>query len=203
MRKGEALALHWDHVPLDKRILRIRYTLSAVDDRLHLTTPKTRKSKAWVAVSDRVAHALERRAHHKAPTTPDTQHGGYVFHRPDGQPLHPKEVLKRFHQLRRDADVPHCTVHDLRHLTATLSLEAGVPMPITSKTLRHSTLSTTANIYSHLTKTAARGAVEAVAHLLAQAEGDNHATASPTPSTTRRIWKSLLRRHQNTTLQAA
>jgi len=46
MRKGEALALHWDHVPTHNRIMSIRYTLSAVGQELLLTTPKTKKSKA-------------------------------------------------------------------------------------------------------------------------------------------------------------
>ncbi|MGW7345014.1 tyrosine-type recombinase/integrase [Streptomyces sp. NPDC054854] len=46
--------------------------------------------------------------------------------------------------------------HDLRHLAATITVTASVPLPVVSKTLRHSTLSTTANIYSHLTQQAAR-----------------------------------------------
>ncbi|WP_327393470.1 tyrosine-type recombinase/integrase [Streptomyces sp. NBC_01186] len=46
------------------------------------------------------------------------------------------------------------TLHDLRHLAATISITEGVPLVVVSKTLRHSTLSTTANIYSHLTSQA-------------------------------------------------
>ncbi|WP_199831049.1 hypothetical protein [Streptomyces sp. NBRC 110028] len=41
-------------------------------------------------------------------------------------------------------------------------LTAGIPLTIVSKTLRHSTLSTTANIYSHLTHQAAHDAVNAI-----------------------------------------
>ncbi|MFE2722854.1 hypothetical protein [Kitasatospora sp. NPDC059327] len=41
---------------------------------------------------------------------------------------------------------------------------------IVSKTLRHRTLSTTTNIYSHLTRQAAREAVDAIARLLDSAE---------------------------------
>ncbi|WP_086708028.1 tyrosine-type recombinase/integrase [Streptomyces antimycoticus] len=51
---------------------------------------------------------------------------------------------------------PRITLHDLRHLAATLSITAGTPLTVVSKTLRHFTLSTTANLYSHLTQT--RGA---------------------------------------------
>ena len=206
MRKGEALALHWDHVPTGDRIMSIRYTLSAVGPELLLTTPKTKKSKAWVALSDRVTAALDRRAQTKAPADEQTLHGGHVFHHPDGQPLHPKAVLKRFHELRRQADVPHCTIHDLRHLAATLSMDGGTPMPVVSKTLRHSTLSSTANIYSHLTPQTARGAVDTIARLLNEAERDNHATTTArttsTPATPT-TGKDLVNGHASTTTPAA
>ncbi|MFD7826481.1 hypothetical protein [Kitasatospora sp. NPDC059803] len=39
-------------------------------------------------------------------------------------------------------------LHDLHHLAASFALAAGVPLPVISKTLRHRTLSTTANIYA-------------------------------------------------------
>lgn len=57
-------------------------------------------------------------------------------------------------------------MHDLRHLAATVTITAGVPLTVVSKTLRHSTLSTTANPYSHLTPQAARQAVETIDHTL-------------------------------------
>ena len=203
MRKGEALALHWDQVPLEERVMSIRHTLSAVGNQLVLTTPKTKRSKAWVALSDRVTAALDRRAQATDPMDRQEPHGGHVFRTPDGQPLHPKAVLKRFHELRSRADVPHCTVHDLRHLAATLSMDGGTPMPVVSKTPRHSTLSTTANVYSHLTPETARGAVDTIARLLDAAERDNHATATPPSLTRPTTWKDLFRRRVTTPTPAA
>lgn len=94
IRKGEALALHWADVNLDEGVLRVRWTLSAVDNnRLVLTAPKTRASRNWVALSGRVTQALERRA--AAGESPD----GLVFHRADGRPLHPEYTLNHFHLL--------------------------------------------------------------------------------------------------------
>lgn len=61
MRKGEALGLHWSDVHLTEQVLCVRYTLSAVDNNcLVLIAPKTRSSKAWVAISPRVAAARVR-----------------------------------------------------------------------------------------------------------------------------------------------
>ncbi|MGI5192775.1 tyrosine-type recombinase/integrase [Streptomyces sp. CA-288835] len=173
LRKGEALGLHWDDVHLTERVLYVRCTLSAVDNnRLVITTPKTRTSKNWVAISPRVAAALRRRARardrvHRRPGDP---FAGLVFCRPDGRPLRPRAVLDRLRQLSDEAGVPRVTVHDLRHLAATLTITAGVPLTVVSKTLRHSTLSTTANIYSHLTQQAAREAVDTIEHTLTRAE---------------------------------
>lgn len=158
LRKGEALGLQRQCVRIDDRVMFIRHTLSAIDNHeLVLTPPKTKKSRNWVPLSDRVAAAL-RRAMARSTST-DNHH---VFQGPDGKPLHPAAVRQRFHTLREQADLPHVTIHDLRHLAATLALDGNVPMAVISKTLRHSTLSTTANIYSHLTWDTARAAVHTI-----------------------------------------
>ncbi|MEY9876792.1 hypothetical protein ABH931_006303 [Streptacidiphilus sp. MAP12-33] len=46
----------------------------------------------------------------------------------------------------------------------------GVPLTVVSKSLRHATLSTTANIYAHLTAQAARRAVDSIDDALDQAD---------------------------------
>ncbi|MEV7939323.1 hypothetical protein AB0O82_24730 [Kitasatospora sp. NPDC088264] len=84
--------------------------------------------------------------------------------------LHPKTALDRFHLLCDKAGVPRIALHDLRHLTADLATAAGVPLTVASKTLRHRTLSTSANIYTDLTFLAARAAVDAVASVLNDAD---------------------------------
>jgi integrase len=171
LRKGEALGLHWDDIHLGRRLLYVRWTLSAIDNnRLDLTPPKTRKSRDWVALSPRVFTILARRKDERAPADLARPHGGYVFHREDGEPLHPEYVLNHFHYLARKAGVPRIHLHDLRHLAATLALTQGIELTIVSKTLRHSTVSTTANIYQHLSKPAARQAVNAIAAELDHAE---------------------------------
>ncbi|MFD9367465.1 tyrosine-type recombinase/integrase [Streptomyces sp. NPDC060020] len=160
-------------------MLYIRCTLSTIDNNhLVITSPKTRASKNWVAISPRVATALQHRAQSKTRYRGDPydRFAGLVCCRPDGQPLRPQGVLDRLRKLSDEAGVPRITVHDLRHLAATITITAGVPLTVVSKTLRHSTLSTTANIYSHLTQQAAR---EAVDHTLTRAEKTNTCADRP------------------------
>ncbi|WP_157537542.1 tyrosine-type recombinase/integrase [Kitasatospora azatica] len=174
MRKGEALGLHWDDVHLDDSVLFVRYTLSSVDNRYAvLTAPKTPSSLTWIAINKRARRALEDQADQHFLGLAVPAHG-YVFQH-HGRPLDPTHVLRRFHKLCDKAGVPRIGVHDLRHLATTLALDGGVPFVIVSKTLRHRTLSTTANIYSHLTRQAAREAVDAIARLLDSAELALHA----------------------------
>ncbi|MFF7243069.1 tyrosine-type recombinase/integrase [Embleya sp. NPDC008237] len=102
-----------------------------------------------------------------------------MFTRDDGRPLRPQTLLDRFRHWFAQAGVLRITMHDLRHLAATLTITAGVPLTVVSKTLRHSTLSTTANIYAHPTRQAAHGAVDAIEEALAGAEGVDVARHPP------------------------
>ncbi|MFJ6775490.1 tyrosine-type recombinase/integrase [Kitasatospora sp. NPDC091257] len=79
---------------------------------------------------------------------------------PTDAPFTPAYVLNHFHYLCREFGLPRTTVHDLRHLAATISITAGVPLTVVSKTLRHAAPSTTANIYGHLITQTARDAVD-------------------------------------------
>jgi integrase len=62
--------------------------------------------------------------------------------------------------------VPKIGLHDLRHTAATIMISEGVSIAVVSKALRHSTLSTTINIYGHLLKHAADDAVNALSGAL-------------------------------------
>ncbi|MBT1186542.1 tyrosine-type recombinase/integrase [Streptomyces sp. CJ_13] len=115
---------------------------------------------------------------HRLRSEPDDPVAGLVFCRPNGRPLGPHHALDRLRQLSEEAGVPRITVHDLRHLAATIS--AGVPLTVASKTLRHSTLSATANIYGHLTRQAAREAVDIIDRTLTAAQNTGHETCRPT-----------------------
>jgi integrase len=175
LRKGEALGLHWADVDLNQRVLFVRYTLSNINNTTPIfTAPKTKTSLAWVGLSTRVFAALHRQAarqHRQRLHTTTRYHDlGLVFCRANGQPLRPEYVLHRFHQLTAQAGLPRIRVHDLRHLAATLMIGSNVPLAMASKTLRHSTLSTTVNIYGHLTPQAAHQAVDAITTALNAAD---------------------------------
>jgi integrase len=180
MRRGEALALHWADVDLDARMLFVRYTLSNINNTTPMfTTPKSRSSHAWIGLSERVIRALRRQAERqrlqRIAAGLRYRDQDLVFTRADGQPLRPEYVLRHLHQLSDTAGLPRIRVHDLRHFAATTMLSAQVPLAITSKTMRHSTLSTTTEIYGHLLRHAAHQAVDAIDLALTTAESGTSA----------------------------
>ncbi len=152
MRRGEALGLHWTDVHLPERTLLVRWNLTAVNNRrLYLGHPKTKASRNWVSLSSRVAAALERQAAFaRGGQPPGTPLEGLVICQPDGCPLRPQGVLTELCRRSEELGLPRIGVHDLRHTAATIMISSRVPLAVVSKTQRHSTLSTTVNLYGHL-----------------------------------------------------
>ncbi len=53
MRRGELLALEWDQVDLDNKIIHVLYTLSYLKDKgYYLSKPKTKSSIRKITISD-------------------------------------------------------------------------------------------------------------------------------------------------------
>ena len=74
---------------------------------------------------------------------------------------------KQFIRHRRDAGMPHCRLHDLRHFMATEMLAAGVAIPIVAAARsRHARASTTLNVYAHAVPGGDPDAAEMISDLL-------------------------------------
>jgi integrase len=77
-----------------------------------------------------------------------------VCARRDGEPLQPQSLTHEFPRfLARLKDFPRVRFHDLRHSHATQLLLAGVHPKIAQERLGHSTITTTLDLYSHVTAT--------------------------------------------------
>ncbi|TQF02820.1 tyrosine-type recombinase/integrase [Kitasatospora acidiphila] len=58
----------------------------------------------------------------------------------------------------------------LRHTAASIMIAMGIPIAVVSKTLRHTTLAITINLYGHLLKDSADEAVKALSSALDHAD---------------------------------
>jgi integrase len=187
IRRGALVALLWDDVDLARREIRVRQD-------------KTEAGKRRVALDDRaigalVAWQIAQQAERDAWGAAYAD-SGHVFTMEDGRPLKAQYATRLFEKLRTQAGLPRMTFHGQRHQQASLQLAAGTPLAVVSKRLGHSSVSVTADIYSHLLEStehdaanaaaalvpARRRPEEAAAHTLHAQGGENEEEAAPARS---------------------
>lgn len=152
MRQGEALGLEWDRVDFAGERLVVSWQLQRlrfkhgcggschvkrpgscpqraldvprgfeyrlVDGGLVLTRPKSKAGERVVPLLPTMLNALkERRKHSEGP---------FVWSRPDGRPIDPKDDSAAWHALLELAKVPSVPLHSGRHTAATLLRQLAV-----------------------------------------------------------------------------
>ena len=173
MRKGEILGLQWENVDLEKKVLWVRKNLCRVENndeedgrktKLILLEPKTKKSIREIPLSEEAVKVLKihkRKQNEQKMLYRDIyQDNGVVFAKADGSFEDPREVLRRFHKILKKAGVRKCRFHDLRHTFASILLNEGESMKVIQELLGHSTITTTMDIYSHVTKETKKRSIE-------------------------------------------
>lgn len=100
-----------------------------------------------------------------------TRSNTLVFQHPDGGRLTSGIFYNRYWQPAREAaNAPELAkpllamprIHDLRHTHASWLIDAGVPLPVISKRLGHSSISVTVDVYGHLASDADTKAADAL-----------------------------------------
>src|SRR5262249_1121637 len=77
-----------------------------------------------------------------------------VFGRPDGTPMPPRSLTHEFAKVPGCVqDIPPVPFHDLRHSHAKQLLSTGVHPKVAQERLGHSTITTTMDLYSHVSDT--------------------------------------------------
>ena len=156
LRRSELLALKWKRVDLDLATLQVVEVLHKLPGVGFVTAePKSAKGRRSVALPPSAVIALrEHRAEQEAVRAMlgGTLHDDdLVFSTPDGQPMPPDEITRRFTVLARAVGLSGVTFHSLRHTHATMMLQQGVHPKIVQERLGHSTISITLDTYSHVT----------------------------------------------------
>jgi integrase len=157
VRRGEGVALKWQDINFENKTISIRRS-SDSGLRKAVKSTKTYKSRS-IAVDDDTLAALKT---HKAARSPlglqAIQGDSFVFGNLDGTVRNPGDVGERWKRTLKKAQTSifalnAITLKGLRHTHATILLEAGVNPKIVQERLGHSNISTTLNIYSHVTPT--------------------------------------------------
>ncbi|UBU17814.1 site-specific integrase [Nonomuraea gerenzanensis] len=170
LRRGEACGARWSDLDTDEGTLSVTTQLTVVNGQVEEGAPQTESSDNLVALDQATLDVLRmHRTRQRADRRlwgPAWRGSGRIFTKPDGTPLHPDVVSKRFEKLCFAAGLPPIRLHDLRHGAATLSLAAGSDMKIISAMLRHSSLVVTSDLYTAVLPEVAHAAAEASAALV-------------------------------------
>src|SRR5260370_472013 len=155
MRRGELLALRWDDIDFEKGVLHVRRTMSHIPGLGYKEgEPKTKAGRRTIELSSVTIGALKEhqvsQVQMRINAGEKWQEQGIVFCNIYGGFFNPAKVLVLFQKLLEDAGLPHMRFHDLRHSAATILLEARVHLKMVQERLGHSTIATTADIYSHI-----------------------------------------------------
>ena len=154
LRQGELLGLRWTNVNLDESWLRVTHALQRIDGRPQLVPPKTDRSRRTLYLSPLVTRVLHdhrrRQAADRIAAGPAWVDQDFVFTAPAGGPLSGSTVTHAFHRHLDAAALPRHRFHDLRHTCASSLLAEGANPRVVMDVLRHSHVSVTLGIYSHV-----------------------------------------------------
>jgi integrase len=151
-RRGEVLALRWSDIRNNKVF--VDRSLCQTRDGLVYKTTKTEEPRD-IALPPGTAEVLEahrlRQDKFRRQFGPDYRADlDLIFANPDGTELKPDSISATVSRICRRLGLPKgSSLHTVRHSHASILLEKGVALTTVSERMGHSSVRTTADIYSH------------------------------------------------------
>ncbi|SCD65513.1 Phage integrase family protein [Streptomyces sp. DvalAA-14] len=131
---------------------------------------KTQSSERRIALPTECLRSLEqhraRQRQERESAGTGWKASGYVFTRPDGNPIEGATLTGNFNALLRRARLRRIRFHDLRHSAATLLLEQGVELVVIKELLGHARIGVTATVYAHVRLRLQRDAIDLLGNAL-------------------------------------
>ena len=166
-RLGEALALTWQDIDWQAGTVTISKSLQRVGGEWLLQPPKTKAGERTLTLPSWGLSALKGQRAQQARWRLQAgarwcNEWGLVFTGRDGSPLHRPCVARALRQACQRLGLPPLTPHGLRHLHASLLLDAGLSVPEVAARLGHANPVVTMSVYAHKVRKGDRAAAQAV-----------------------------------------
>jgi Site-specific recombinase XerD len=158
LRRSELLGLKWDSIDFDNNTITIKHTVVPVTGKIvEKNKTKTTKSRRTFPLLPDLGKMLckikEQQEEHKAFFKREYIKTDYIFTRANGEPYKPNFLSNKFSKLLKKHSLPHIRFHDLRHSSASLLIAQGFTIKDVQEWLGHASITTTANIYTHIDMT--------------------------------------------------
>ena len=188
---GEACALRWRNVDLDKGTIRIDEAIGLGDGGAYKKTPKVESRRRTVPIPSKLIDVLGRR---KALATEECASMGvalrgdmYVLGDCTGRYVSPTTLSKEWSVVAADEGYkgtkqPRVSFYDLRHTYATVLVASGADVEAVASLMGHSRVSMTVDVYADADQNAKRSAVDALEYAF-ETQPQASTPVSPTTST--------------------
>jgi integrase len=168
LRRGESAGLRWMDIDLVNGVLFVHVQNQRRDGQIVMCPPKTTSSVRSIALDTTTIAALRRHRERQLRElrelrVPDS---GYVFTDTRGRPVAAHYLGDLFRRLVKASGLPPVRLHDLRHGAASLALQAGADLKVTSDQLGHSSIVLTADTYISILPDLARTTAQKIAELI-------------------------------------
>ena len=155
MRKSEALALTWNDIDFDKSQITINKTLISTP-KVEVSTPKTKNSNRIVFIDKKTLSILrEWRLRQKKELLQKgfnaLSSNQLIFSNKDNGYITPTAIINPMNRIIKGSNLPHITVHGLRHTYATLAAQGGMSVKQLQTQLGHSKVEITLDVYTSIT----------------------------------------------------
>lgn len=173
LRIGECLALRWEDLDMDNRMINVRLSLANRQfgkghAEKHISTPKTSSGMRTVPMLDEVYEAFGKEKEYQLQTGGCKEvidgYSGFVFANENGNAYSPpsinraieririacnrEEVEHALQESREPVIIPHFSAHHLRHTFCTRMVENEVNVAVLREIMGHRALATTLEVYT-------------------------------------------------------
>lgn len=166
MRPGEVLALRWQDINLDRKIIYVNSAISEAKDfrgdgkiKKTIGRPKTYKSIRPVGIVDKLREVLEK--------IPHNSDDDFIIKTKKGTPITPGAMSQLWRKLLSSIGLKgEYVMYELRHTYATYLTKLGLPVADISRQMGHTDIRTTMNYYIHMGEDSTRNITDKLNSLM-------------------------------------
>lgn len=143
LRRGEVMALTWEDIDFDRKIINVTKSVAWHGNTPHLKEPKTEKGKRKVILLDCLASVLKPFKKQKT---------DLIFPDKNGELYKNSNLTRLWNKYQSETGLTDVTPHMIRHGYSTLLYNAGLQAKDMQDLMGHAQFSTTMDIYTEISK---------------------------------------------------